>query len=243
MKRICATVTSLLMTLILWAQSPEMMSYQAIIRNASNELVVNQGVGMQISILQGSASGAAVFVETHQVSTNGNGLITVEIGAGITSDDFSAINWGVGPYFIKTETDPSVIGGVNYTITGVSRLLSVPYALHAKTAEAVTGVIDDADADPANEKITNVQLNGSMLEITEGGQTYSVDLGSLTSEAYNKGFADGYNAAYSDGYSDGYTDGQIDGYNDGYNAAYGGGYSNGYNDGYTDGFVDGSNSN
>ncbi|MCC6383714.1 MAG: DUF1566 domain-containing protein, partial [Bacteroidia bacterium] len=113
-------------------------SYQAVIRNASNNLVVNQSVGMQISILQGSASGTAVYVETQTPSSNANGLVSIEIGAGnVVSGSFTAINWANGPYFIKTETDPA--GGTTYSITGTSQLLSVPYALHAKTAESVTG--------------------------------------------------------------------------------------------------------
>jgi hypothetical protein len=79
-------------------------------------------------------------------------LISIEIGTGTTSDDFSAINWSSGPYFIKTESDPS--GSTNYTITGISQLLSVPYALHAKTADNVTGTTSETDpvfgAHPAN---------------------------------------------------------------------------------------------
>jgi microcystin-dependent protein len=65
--------------------------------------------------------------------------VTLEIGAGSTTDDFSAIDWGNGPFFIKTEIDPD--GGVNYTIEGTSQLLSVPYALFAKSA-ASTEEID-----------------------------------------------------------------------------------------------------
>ena len=41
------------------AQTPEKMSYQAVIRDGSNTLVVNQQVGIQISILQGSANGTS----------------------------------------------------------------------------------------------------------------------------------------------------------------------------------------
>jgi uncharacterized protein (TIGR02145 family) len=84
---------------------------------------------MQISILQGSGSGTVVYSETQTPATNGNGLVSIEIGGGA---GFSNINWAAGPYFIKTETDPA--GGTNYTITGTVQLLSVPYALHAKTA-------------------------------------------------------------------------------------------------------------
>ena len=126
------------------AQSPEKMSYQAVIRNSSDQLVTNQVVGMQISILQGTVSGEAVYIETHNPTTNANGLVSIEIGGGtLVSGSFSSIDWSNGPFFIKTETDPT--GSTNYTITGTSQLLSVPYALHAKTAENITGTISETD--------------------------------------------------------------------------------------------------
>jgi hypothetical protein len=129
------------------AQSPEKMSYQAVIRNSSDVLVTNTQIGMQISILQGSASRTAVYVETQEPTTNANGLVSLEIGAGtLVSGDFSTIDWANGPYFIKTETDPDgTTGDIAYTITGTSQLLSVPYALHTKTAETVTGSIPETD--------------------------------------------------------------------------------------------------
>jgi len=144
MKKVFTFLTTVLITAILWAQSPEKMSYQAVIRNSSNTLVTNTKVGMQISILQGSASGTAVYVETQTPTTNTNGLVSIEIGAGtIISGDFSTIDWANNSYFIKTETDPS--GGTDYTITGISQLLSVPYALHAKTAEKLSGTVTETD--------------------------------------------------------------------------------------------------
>ena len=122
---------------VLRAQSPETMSYQAVIRDVGDNLVINQSVGMQISILQSSAKGTAVYIETHISTTNTNGLVSVEIGGGtVVSGNFAVIDWANGPYFIKTETDPS--GGTDYSITGTSQLLSVPYALHAKTVGEIT---------------------------------------------------------------------------------------------------------
>jgi hypothetical protein len=133
MKKIYLLIAGLLLTASIFAQAPEKMSYQAVIRNSSNILVINQAVGMRISILQSTASGTAVYVETQMANTNDNGLVSLKIGAGtIVSGTFATINWAAGPYFIKTETDPA--GGTNYTITGTSQFLSVPYSLYAKTA-------------------------------------------------------------------------------------------------------------
>jgi hypothetical protein len=116
--------------LLVSAQAPQRMTFQAVLRDASDNLVVSGAVGLRASVLQGSASGTAVYVETHSTSTNANGLATLEIGGGTpVTGTFSGINWGNGPFFLKTETDPN--GGSNYSITGVSPLLSVPYALFA----------------------------------------------------------------------------------------------------------------
>ncbi|MGB3868491.1 MAG: hypothetical protein WBG34_12055 [Flavobacteriales bacterium] len=113
-----------------WAQAPERMSFQAVVRDAADMLVTNGDVTLRMSILQGSANGTPVFVETHSATTNANGLVTVELGGGtVVSGSVGSIDWGSGPYFLRTETDP--LGGSNYSISGASELLSVPYALHA----------------------------------------------------------------------------------------------------------------
>lgn len=134
MKKIFAFLVLMAIGIILasgvWAQSPQKMSYQAVIRNSANELVTLTGVGMQISILQSSAMGGttSVYVETQTPTSNINGLVSLEVGAGtVISGTFSTIDWAKGPFYIKTETDPA--GGTNYSITGTSQLLSVPYAL------------------------------------------------------------------------------------------------------------------
>ena len=140
MKRIFTVVLFTMLVAAAFAQAPQKLSYQAVIRNTSDLLVTNTAVGMQISILQGSSTGTVVYYETQTPTTNANGLVSIEIGNGV---GFDAIDWSNGPYFIKTETD--ITGGTTYTISGTSELLSVPYALHAKTAESVVGGITETD--------------------------------------------------------------------------------------------------
>jgi hypothetical protein len=177
MKRIVTVAAALLITASAWAQSPEKMSYQAVVRDASNTLVTTQTVGMQISILQGGAAGSAVYVETQTPSTNANGLVSIEIGTGtIVSGDFTTIDWANDSYFIRTETDP--VGGTNYTITGTSQLLSVPYALHSKTAENITGTITEADpaftsSNAFNITSTDITNLGNLSGVNTGDQDLS----------------------------------------------------------------------
>ncbi len=183
MKKLSALLIIILLTATVWAQSPEKLSYQAVIRNSNNALVTNTQTGMQISILQGSVSGGSVvYVETHTPTTNANGLVSIEIGGGtIISGDFSAIDWADGPYFIKTETDP--VGGTNYTIIGTSQLLSVPYALHAKTAESVSGGIIETDPVYSGSQAANITATDiTNLENLSGTNTGDQDLSTLATK-------------------------------------------------------------
>ncbi|OUD35444.1 hypothetical protein [Flavobacterium sp. FPG59] len=191
---------------ILFAQAPQKMSYQSVIRKTDGTLVVNTVVGLKISILQGSENGTATYVETQTVTTNANGLATLAIGGGTAvTGTFAGINWGTGTYFIKTETDPT--GGTNYTISGTSQLLSVPYALYAgnsqnkgKTSIVITGNITNeqaaiqiaAEFGPYTENVyirnttglTTVDLSAITslinLSISENANLTSINLSGLT---------------------------------------------------------------
>ena len=116
------------------AQSPQKFSYQAVVRDGNEELATNQNIGMQISILEDNENGSAVYVERHFPTTNTNGLVSLEIGTGtVISGNFENIEWGAHPYFVQTETD--LDGGSNYSISGTSQLMSVPYALYSLNGE------------------------------------------------------------------------------------------------------------
>ena len=148
----------------LLAQTPGAFSYQAVVRNASGDIVANQNVTFQISILQDSEAGAVVYTETHSTTTNDYGLASLQIGNGtVVSGSFSPDGWGDAPHFIKVEFDPD--GGSSFTELSTTQLLAVPYAFHAQTVE--NDEVNDADADPSNE-IQTLSLSGNDLAISDG---------------------------------------------------------------------------
>ena len=138
MNKFLSLISAIFLVVNVWAQAPQSFSYQAVVRGSDNALVSNKKVGMKISLLKGSETGTAVYVETHTPTSNANGLVSIAIGGGtVVSGTFASIDWSKGSYFVKTETDPA--GGTSYSLTTISQLLSVPYALHAKTAESIVG--------------------------------------------------------------------------------------------------------
>ena len=177
MKNIFTLIPALLFNILCFGQTPEKMTFQAVIRDASNTLLSNQNIGMQISILQGSINGNSIYTETHNPVSNNNGLVNLEIGDGtVASGNFSTISWSNGPFFIKTETDPN--GGSSYSIIGTSQLMSVPFALHAKVAESV---------------VTPIYTIGSWPEL--GGYVFWVSADGkhgLVSETQDQGLATWY---------------------------------------------------
>ena len=179
------TILFLLLITQLFGQAPQKMSYQAVLRNTSNALITNTTVGMRISILQGSITGTAVYVETQNPTTNANGLVSLEIGGGTpVTGTFSGINWANGPFFIKTETAPS--GGTNYTITGTTQLLSVPYALYAENSkqQGKTTIIlanDITDAQAAAQIAKELGPNTENIIIQNTTQLTTVDFSAALS--------------------------------------------------------------
>lgn len=119
--------------LFLFAQTPEGINYQAVIRKTNGTLVTNTTVAIRIQIKQNSATGTVVYSERQSVITSTYGLVNFVIGQGtVLSGTFSAINWSTGNYWVSLGVD--FTNGTNYIDYGSQRLMSAPYALYAKTA-------------------------------------------------------------------------------------------------------------
>ena len=81
--RFCKSLTMpfLIAILLIWplfasCQAPPKMSYQAVIRNTSGQLVVNTSVGIRVSILQGAPSGPVLFSETYNPNPRTNSHVS-----------------------------------------------------------------------------------------------------------------------------------------------------------------------
>ncbi|MFC2104822.1 hypothetical protein ACFLS4_05675 [Bacteroidota bacterium] len=116
----------LFINLTLWAQSPDLFNYQAVVRDSEGEIMANENVELEISILYGTATGIAIYTETFNKVTNQFGLISLKIGSGTTSDDITTIDWSEGMYFLKVNVDGTELG--------TTQLLTVPFAKFADEA-------------------------------------------------------------------------------------------------------------
>ena len=161
----------------LFAQVPNGMNLQAIVRDVSGKPVALQNVSMRVAILQGGTGGAVVFGEEHRASTNVFGLVNVLMGYGFpVTGKLDQIDWTKGPYYLKIEIDPS--GGSSYELNSVSPLLSVPFAFYAEKTNLKAGpgillknnTIQAIDSSSDNE-IQQLSLNERILNLSNGGGT------------------------------------------------------------------------
>ena len=165
MKRNLLLFPALFISFVLFAQAPhtpqapQAFKYQAVVRNNTGNIISEQSVSIQIDILKGSSEGTSVYSETHLAETNASGLVSLEIGNGASSDDFTAINWGEDLYFMEIRLDAT--GGSNYELMGASQLLSVPYALYAlKSDDSFSGSYNDLSDQPILFDGTWISLTG-----------------------------------------------------------------------------------
>jgi hypothetical protein len=168
MKRLFFSIIIALIGILAIAQTPESFNYQVIVRDGSLNPLTNQDVSFRMSILKGSISGTAEYTELHSATTNGIGLVNLIIGNGTgKTGDLTTIDWGADKYFLKVEIDPA--GEVSYTEMGTTQLLSVPYALHAKTSsDSFSGDYNELINVPATKHIDTTYI----VELTRADEDY-----------------------------------------------------------------------
>jgi hypothetical protein len=170
---------------------PNTFNYSAVARNVAGQPIASSSIGIQISILKTSTTGAVQYSENHIVNTDAFGLFNLAIGLGtVQSGSMSAIKWGIDNYYIKIGMDAT--GGTNFLTMGTTQLMSVPYAMHAKTAETLVsggtntvgktyielfGDITNAQADSTLK--ADLGPNTQFVYITNTTKLTSIDLSSI----------------------------------------------------------------
>jgi len=154
-----------MISLLTHAQAPQRLSYQAVVRDANSDLVVDQQVKLRLSILISPTATNSIWQEVQTIRTNENGLVSLQLGQVNSLPDNIFMNNGT--LYLKTEVDPN--GSGTYSISGTSQLLSVPYAMYSKDVQNK----DDADADPTNE-IQTLSISGTNLTLSNGGGTVTL---------------------------------------------------------------------
>jgi hypothetical protein len=116
-----------------FAQTPQKFNYQAVVRDNTGNIVASQPVTFLITILDGVTD---VYHETHIVTTNSFGLVSLEVGNGSSPvGTFDSINWGSGNKYMDIQLDL----GSGFVAIGTPQIISVPYALYANKAN-VAGI-------------------------------------------------------------------------------------------------------
>ncbi len=114
------------------AQSPVSIPYQAIVRSATGEALINTYVALTVKILDASINGPSVYQETQNTTTNAQGWISILVGQGLNaSTNFSSLNWSNSDTFLQLILNAGSAGATSDIDLGTQQLLSVPYSLYA----------------------------------------------------------------------------------------------------------------
>lgn len=117
----------------LYAQAPpDAVSFQAVARDADGIPLSMKAIAVRLMIRRGDTTGAVVYDERHDVSTDDLGHFSVEIGRGVAAGGLSAVDWSNGPFFLTVAMDIDNTG--TWIDLGSQEMLSVPYALYARSA-------------------------------------------------------------------------------------------------------------
>ena len=187
-KSLLLFVFSLIVIANSFAQSPQKLNYQALVKDTNGDVVSNQNISVQIKINETTATGTTVYTETHAVTTSSEGLVSIVIGDGTTTDTLNFIQWHRSTFFLNVAVDTN--GGTSYSDLGTLQLLSVPYALHANTANSVKQSNGDSQ----------VQVNSNDVKFFNGVfNTFTFTNGKMTTTAPVSNFGNNLQLEFKDG--------------------------------------------
>ncbi|MBN2272955.1 MAG: hypothetical protein JXR41_12065 [Bacteroidales bacterium] len=205
MKKLILTLIAASFAIISFAQPPSAFNYQAVIRDAEGNILAGQEVSIKIEILAGSESGTVAFRETHLVTTNDQGLVTLPVFGGDHDGMWIEIDWSADDYFIKIYLGNST--GTDFQEMGTSQLLSVPYAMHANTVATEKQELSVSGTEMSISGGNSVNLPETYENFTVTGTTKVGESGMIISEIKTiTGTTDATNNSVAFDMPDGYTE-------------------------------------
>ncbi len=175
MKKLVLLSLAIGLSFLSLAQAPQLINYQAVIRNATGQVVQNQNVSLRLSIHEKYSVGINVYQEEHMVTTNDFGLVNIHIGAGVNKIGLlNAVKWGSDVHVLKVSLDQN--GVSSFSAMGYAQLVSVPYALYAAN-------VSYADTSATNE-LQMLSFANDTLRLSNGNSIY------LPNTDYSKNISD-----------------------------------------------------
>jgi len=121
MKKLLLSIVFVVVTVaMLFAQTPQ-MTYQAVIRDASGQLLTNRSVSATVKVMVG---GSELFTQTYNETTNVHGLLTVTFG----DAGFATIDWANASISCEVYNGTDV-----YIAENFQPVTAVPLAIKAIT--------------------------------------------------------------------------------------------------------------
>ena len=163
MKKLVLLSLAIGLSFLSMSQAPQLINYQAVIRDATGQVVQNQNVSLRLSIHEKYSVGINVYQEEHMVTTNDFGLVNIHIGAGVNKIGLlNAVKWGSEVHVLKVSLDQN--GGSSFSVMGYAQLVSVPYALYAAN-------VSYADTSATNE-LQMLSFANDTLRLSNGNSIY-----------------------------------------------------------------------
>ena len=187
MLRRVVAIVCLMFAMVATVEAQNSFAYQAVIRTAKGELVSNQEIGMQFSLIYNNK---VVYCETQKPTTNQYGNVQVEVGKGQkVSGDFAAVPWSTMQVMMRIEADPN--GGTNYIDLGTIQLQPAPYAMYAPAAGAVSTVQAGDPKSDSNALFEVKDKDGNVVFAVypDGVRVFVDDADSTNNKAMRTGFA------------------------------------------------------
>ena len=175
MKKLVLLSLAIGLSFLSMAQAPQLINYQAVIRDATGQVVQNQNVSLRLSIHEKYSFGINVYQEEHMVTTNDFGLVNLHIGNGVNKvGQLNNVKWGNDVHVLKVSLDQN--GGSSFSVMGYAQLVSVPYALYAAN-------VSYSDTSATNE-LQMLSFTNDTLRLSNGNSVY------IPNKDYSKNISD-----------------------------------------------------